>query len=343
MGQPLPNPTTLLFSKPCTFLFILIICILGFYTLHYPHASPPLSNPQTALRFRRNFLSSATNSTVAAYLRALTQHPHLAGTKPSLDTIHYVQSHFSGLGLQTHTAHYDALLSYPLRSSLSAHFSNGSHVDIPLSEPGLSDDGVVQPYHAYSPSGSAHAKVVFVNYGGGEDYRALEALGVNVSGCVVIARRGGELPRSEAVRNAEKHGAVAVLLYTEGDRRFNKGFERGVVMNGVGDPLSPGWGGVDGAERLDLDDPEVLKRFPNIPSLPLSAEAAGTILGSLGGAPAPPEWRAGVETVGPGPTVVNFTYEVSQMLWHCVLRDLELECSFDFGVLVVFCFLVVQR
>ncbi|XP_050381589.1 probable glutamate carboxypeptidase AMP1 [Argentina anserina] len=311
MVQPLPKPTKLLLSKPCTFLFLLIIiCILGFYTLHYPHASYPPSNRQTALRFRRDFLSSATNSTVAAYLRALTLHPHVAGTKPSLDTIHYVQSHFSDLGLQTHTAHYHALLSYPLRSSLSAHFSNGSHVDIPLSEPGLSrDDGVIKPYHAYSPSGSAHAEVVFVNYGREEDYRALEAAGANVSGCVVIARRGGELPRSEAVRNAERHGAEAVLLYTEGDVRFNEGFERGFVMSGVGDPLSPGWGGVDGAERLDLEDPEVLKRFPNIPSMPLSAGAAGAILATLGGASAPGEWRAGVERVGPGPTLVNFSYE----------------------------------
>ncbi|XP_024188888.1 probable glutamate carboxypeptidase AMP1 [Rosa chinensis] len=312
MGQPLLNPITLFISNPCTSsLSIFIICILGFYTLHYPHASPSPSNSQTALRFRRSFLSSATNATVAAYLRALTKHPHLAGTKPSLDTIHYVQSHLSGLGLQTHTAHYNALLSYPLHSSLSAHFSNGSHVDIPLAEPGLSHDGggVVQPYHAYSPSGSAHAKVVFVNHGSGEDYRALEALGVNVSGCVVIARRGGDLPRGEAIRNAEKNGALAVLLYTEGDSRYNQGFERGVVMNGVGDPLTPGWGGVDGAERLDLEDPEVLKRFPNVPSMPLSAEAAGNILGTLGGAPAPPEWRAGVERVGPGPTVLNFTYQ----------------------------------
>lgn len=183
-------------------------------------------------------------------------------------------------------------------------------MDVPLAEPGLSNNGVVPPYHAYSPSGSAHAKVVFVNYGRSEDYRALEELGVNVSGCVVIARRGGDMPRGEVIKKAEKHGALSVLLYSEWDSRYNKGFERGFVMDGVGDPLSPGWGGVDGAERLDMEDPEVLKRFPKIPSMPLSAEAAETILGTLGGAEAPAEWRSGVERVGPGPTVVNFTYQV---------------------------------
>ncbi|XP_048426425.1 probable glutamate carboxypeptidase AMP1 [Pyrus x bretschneideri] len=322
MVQPFPNSTTLFTSKPsptCTFFSLLIVCILGFYTLHSPQ--PALSsNSHSAFLFRQIFLSHATNATLSSYLHALTLHPHLAGTPPSLDTANFVGDHFLGLRLDTRSAHYNALLSYPLHSALSAHFSNGSRVDIPLTEPGLNNDldGVVPPYHAYSPSGSAHAKLAFANHGTDEDYRALGELGVSVSGCVVIVRRGDDVSRGEVVRKAEQNGALAVLLYTErgdGDASggFNKGFERGFVMNGVGDPLSPGWAGVDGAERLDLDDPEVLKKFPKIPSMPLSAEAAETLLGWLGGAPVPPAWReslpALVGGVGPGPTVVNFTYQ----------------------------------
>ena len=60
--------------------------------------------------------------------------------------------------------------------------------------------------------------------------------------------------------------------------RKREGFERGHVMRGgIGDPLSPGWSGVEGGESLGLEDSEVLKRFPKIPSLPLSAEAAERI------------------------------------------------------------------
>jgi N-acetylated-alpha-linked acidic dipeptidase len=304
--------STIFTSKPppvFTFLLLLVLCILGFYTLHYPHPAPSLSNPEAALRYRQIFLSSATNSTLASYLRALTQHPHIAGTKASLDTVNYVLSKFMDLDLETRTANYTALLSYPVHSSLSAHFSNGTVVDIPLAELAESAN-VVRPYHAYSPSGSAHAKVAFVNHGTDEDYRALGKLGVNVSGCVVIARKGG-LPRGVMVRKAETQGASAVLLYTEGDM-FKKGFERGTVMSGVGDPLSPGWAGVDGGERLHSEDSEVLKRFPRIPSMPLSAEAAEFILGSLGGAQSPPGWPTGVG-VGPGPTMLNFTYQVGAM------------------------------
>lgn len=312
MAEAFSKANTIFTSKPppiLTFLLLLVLCILGFYTLHYPHPAPSLSNPEAALRYRQIFVSSATNHTLASYLRALTQHPHLAGTTASLDTAHYVLSQFKDFGLETRTAKYTALLSYPLHSSLSAHFSNGTVVDVPLAELTESTN-VVRPYHAYSPSGSAYAKAVFVNHGTDEDYSALRKLGVNVSGCVVIARKGG-LPRGVIVRKAEAHGALAVLLYADGDS-FRKGFERGTVMSGVGDPLSPGWAGVDGGERLDSEDSEVSKRFPGIPSMPLSAEAAEAILGSLGGAQSPPEWQTRVG-VGPGPTMLNFTYQVGAM------------------------------
>ncbi|KAF5473420.1 hypothetical protein F2P56_010032 [Juglans regia] len=323
------KPSTIFTSKPfplCTFLLLLVLCILGFYTLLYPSTTPSSSKSQNALRFRQIFLSSANNNTLASYLRALTQHPHLAGTKASVDTTHYVLSHFKDLGLETRTAQYRALLSYPAHSSLSAHFINGTVLRLPLTEFTQVTPDVVPPYHAYSPSGSVYSKVVFVNHGTDEDYRALVALGVNASGCVVIARKG-DLPRGIVVQKAEAHGAVAMLLYAEGDK-FKKGFERGTVMRGVGDPLSPGWAGVDGGESLEMEETEVLRRFPKIPSMPLSAEAAGVILGSLGGATFPPEWRIGVGHVGPGPTILNFSYQgeervVSIHNVFAVIRGLE--------------------
>ncbi|KAF7818898.1 putative glutamate carboxypeptidase AMP1 [Senna tora] len=318
MVQFLSKPTTLFAAKPSplgTFIIILILCILSFRILHYPHHSssaPAPSTSQNASHFRHIFLSSSSNFTIASYLRALTLHPHLAGTKLASETARYVLNHFRDMGLQAHTVSYTALLSYPLHSSISAHFSDSSFVDLLVTETGRSD--VVPPYHAYSPSGSAYAKAVFVNYGRQEDYRALGVLGVNVSGCIVIARKGGGLSRGAVVETAEANGAVAVLTYADGDR-FRKGFERGHVMRGIGDPLSPGWGGIDGGEKLDLEDSEVLKRFPKIPSMPLSAEIAETILYSLGGAVVPQEWKSTIRSklrirnVGPGPTMLNFTYQ----------------------------------
>ena len=93
--------------------------------------------------------------------------------------------------------------------------------------------------------------------------------------------------------------------------------ERGTVLDGVGDPQTPGWTATDGdAERLAMNDDEVLKRFPTVASMPISAETADVILGSLEGSRVPHLWRdndlvGNFNRVGPGPTFLNFTYQVS--------------------------------
>ncbi|KAL8505251.1 hypothetical protein ACS0TY_016469 [Phlomoides rotata] len=306
-------------AKPtCTLLFLLILSLLALYiTFHHHHHHPPSAaarNHGDSPYYRNIFLSAASNYTIATYLRQLTLHPHLAGTPLSLSTALYVQSHFQSLGLTTHITNFSALLSYPTHSSLSAHFSNGTVLLVPLSEPHVPQNGVVPPYHAYSPSGSAYGEAVFLNYGREQDYRALIAQGVEVKGCVGLARRGAEMSRYEVLANAAARGVSAVLMYTEGD--FTEGVERGTVMNGLGDPLTPGWAGVEGGEKLDLDDPRVAGKFPGVPSLPVSQAAAESILRSLEGARMSLEWRESFQSgsrrigrVGPGPTMLNFTYE----------------------------------
>ncbi|CAF2111760.1 hypothetical protein HID58_082229 [Brassica napus] len=305
---PLRQPPPL-----CSFLFIIVLIVATFYTLHHPDATPPLLFSHNALTLRRLFLSSASNATVSSYLRALTRHPHLAGTKPSLDTLSYVTNHFQSLGLDTHLAEYEALLSYPAHISVAARFSNNTTVEFDLND-GPGDDDVVRPYHAYSPSGSAQGNVVFVNHGEERDYRALELIGVSVRDCVVLARKGESLGRGGIVKIAEAKGALGVLIYAENDGGGFGGIERGTVMRGIGDPVSPGWPGVVGGEKLSLEDDRVARRFPKIPSLPLSLRNAEIILASLGGARAPVEWRnsgrvGSGQRVGPGQTVVNMTLQ----------------------------------
>ncbi|KAL0333572.1 UNVERIFIED_CONTAM: putative glutamate carboxypeptidase AMP1 [Sesamum angustifolium] len=292
--------------------------------LHHPSPPPPSSPSAAKSRtntpyYRDTFLSSASNYTIAAYLRQLTLRPHLAGTPLSLSTALYVQSHFQSLGLTTHLTNFSVLLSYPHHSSLSARFSDGSVLPVALSEPTVPQNGVVAPYHAYSPSGSAYGEAVFLNYGREQDYHALGAQGVVVKGCVGIVRRGSGMSRYEVVANAAAHGVSAVLMYTEGE--YKEGVERGTVMNGLGDPLTPGWAGIEGGEKLDLNDPRVTEKFPAVPSLPVSEAAAESIIRSLEGPGVPYEWRESfkiggrrIRRVGPGPTMLNFTYEGEQKM-----------------------------
>ncbi|XP_076954931.1 putative glutamate carboxypeptidase AMP1 [Bidens hawaiensis] len=320
----LPKSTTIFTtstSPACTLIFIFNLCIISIYTLHRHHSPPP---PPTTLHhhppFSSTFLNSASNYTISTYLRHLTLHPHLAGTPPSTTTAAYVTSQFKSLNIQTHVTNYSVLLSFPVFSSLTAHFNSSrtSSAAVTLTEPGFGyvspnpGSEVVKPYHAYSPSGTAYGKAVYVNHGQEEDYLVLAAAGVNVHGCVAVVRRGGGMSRNAVAVKAGEKGVVAVVMYTDGT---GVGVERGTVLDGVGDPLTPGWASVIGdGERLRVEDSEVAGRFPGVPTLPVSEEAAGWILGSLGGPRVARLWKDGdvvrkFDRVGPGPTYLNFTYQ----------------------------------
>ena len=85
-------------------------------------------------------------------------------------------------------------------------------------------------------------------------------------------------------------------------------------MDGMGDPLTPGWASVADAERLGFDDPDLVKRFPAVPSMPVSSETAEEIMRTLEGGRVPEEWKGSLKSfvkgIGPGPTKLNFTYKV---------------------------------
>ena len=63
-------------------------------------------------------------------------------------------------------------------------------------------------------AGIGEGELVFVNYGLIEDYAMLDARGVSVKGKVVLARYGRSF-RGIKAREAEKRGAVALLIYTD--------------------------------------------------------------------------------------------------------------------------------
>uniref|UniRef100_A0A0D9ZE76 glutamate carboxypeptidase II n=1 Tax=Oryza glumipatula TaxID=40148 RepID=A0A0D9ZE76_9ORYZ len=257
-------------------------------------------------------LSEGANATIAADLRALTAGPHLAGTGAAAGAAARVLSGFRAAGLRTLTREYTPLLSYPGHASLALLRADRTLLaDLSLDEPADVGRRLVRPYHAYAPSGGAVAEAVFVNLGREEDYLTLERLGVSVRGRVAVAIRGGGY-RGGVVRRAAERGAAAVLIAGHADG----GVERGtVILGGPGDPLTPGWAATAGAERLDFDHEDVKRRFPAIPSMPVSGKTASAIIRTLGGPALPVEWQTGVGLpvdvggVGPGPTLVNFTYQ----------------------------------
>src|SRR5690606_8516192 len=167
--------------------------------------------------------------------------------------------------------------------------------------------------NGYSGTGDVTGDVVYVNYGLIEDYAQLDSLGVSVKGKIAIARYGRSF-RGIKAREAEKRGALALLMYSdpaddgyvrgevypEGPYRNARGVQRGSVMNGAGDPSTPGYPSTAGAPRVPLDSMPV----PRIPVLPLSYGNATELLRDVGGASIPQSWQGGLAFryhVGPGP------------------------------------------
>ncbi|XP_065006793.1 probable glutamate carboxypeptidase VP8 isoform X1 [Musa acuminata AAA Group] len=334
MPPPLPPKPLQPNRASLSFLFLFLLSLVVYVSLSPSRKTPSPSSSSSSSRNapadsfsapHRLFLSlhPGANATIAAHLRALTLRPHLAGTPAAARTASYVISHLRAAGLRVALADYYPLLSYPASASLALLRPDGALVKpLPLAEPADLEAAAVPPYHAYSPSGSAVAPPVYVNYGREDDYSALDRLGVDVRGCVAVVRRGGGY-RGAVVARAAARGVAAVLMFKAAD---HGGVERGtVLLGGVGDPLTPGWAAPNtaaadgGGERLAADDEEVRRRFPKIPSLPVAEVVAMEILRTLGGPPMPRGWGEGLPSaaksgVGPGPTLVNFTYQEDRKL-----------------------------
>ena len=81
-----------------------------------------------------------------------------------------------------------------------------------LTEDVVNDDetshnqNAVPTFHGYGCAGNVSAKLVYVKYGGIDDFKALKKAGISVKGKIVIVRYGGQF-RGIKVRAAEFAGA----------------------------------------------------------------------------------------------------------------------------------------
>ncbi|KAG7165785.1 N-acetylated-alpha-linked acidic dipeptidase 2-like 2 [Homarus americanus] len=157
-------------------------------------------------------------------------------------------------------------------------------------------------------SSEAGRGVVYVNFGRVEDFDKLEELGVNVSGCIAIARYG-KIFRGNKLLHAQERGAKGMILFSDpGDVAQEgvadddvypytwwlpgTGMQRGTTYMGSGDPLTPGWSSTANAYRLTMEDADL----PKIPCQPIGYDDARVILEKMGGMAAPDEaWKGGLD------------------------------------------------
>ena len=140
-----------------------------------------------------------------AHLKYLTSEEHMAGTKGDLKMADYVHRKFQSYGLiNSVIEEMPATLSFPKAEPPSLELIDVSKsADTPtilfkaaLAEKILPEDHTSDSwlrnhtFLGYSPSGEVMESVVYANFGRPEDFDALEKLGVNVKGKIVLVRYG---------------------------------------------------------------------------------------------------------------------------------------------------------
>lgn len=240
------------------------------------------------------------------HMRTLAARPHVAGTPAQVATADHVLRAMASWGLDTMRVAFEVYLPYHDSTVVEVIGSRRERLD--LTEPALAGDPTTaEPawpaMNGYSGAGDVTAPVVYVNYGLPADYAVLDSLGVSVRRKVVLARYGRSF-RGIKAREAERHGAAALILYSDplddgflqgeiypdGPMRNPFGVQRGSIKNGQGDPSTPGWASVPGARRLS----EAEMDLPGIPVVPLGYGNAERILRQLDGASVPNPWQGGL-------------------------------------------------
>ena len=231
-----------------------------------------------------NALAVPTPENARAWLRTLTEEPHVAGTKADYKTAVFVRDKLRDWGWEAKLEEYEVLLNYPVvdfagpagaMTTPKLELLRPNQMALsPMESPNPADKDSASrdafpAFHGYGVSGAATGQVVYANYGRIEDFTALEKLGIVVKDRIVLVRYG-ELFRGLKVRNAQQRGAKGILIYSDpGDDGYAKGdvypvgpyrsgsaIQRGSVQFlslGPGDPSTPNGASVKGAKRLPID------------------------------------------------------------------------------------------
>jgi N-acetylated-alpha-linked acidic dipeptidase len=255
-------------------------------------------------------------TTASANSQELSRETHVAGTAAQARTRDYVVAQMKSWGLETDVRSYNVWMPHP--TSVRVARVSPEPKQFALAEPLVKGDPTTSlaqypTVNGYSGQGDVTADVVYVNYGLIEDYAQLDSMGVSVKGKIAIARYGRSY-RGIKAREAEKHGAVALLIYSDpqddgfvvgdvypdGPMRNSSGVQRGSILNPDGDPSTPGYGSTAGVPRIAPDRMEI----SHIPVVPIGYGNAGELLKYVRGPAGPRGWQGGLSFhyhVGPGP------------------------------------------
>ncbi|MBW8686868.1 transferrin receptor-like dimerization domain-containing protein [Chitinophaga rhizophila] len=305
-----------------------------FLLMHGVYAQQKLSgftgeHAQQQLELEARFDKSLSASSIGNNIKTLSAKQHYLGLPRDKWVADNILQQFKTYGWDAKLETYQVLFPTPRTRVLEASYPAGYKAV--LKEPALKEDpSTGQPdelpsYNAWSADGDVTGELVFVNYGLPEDYEYLERLGIDVKGKIVIAKYGRSW-RGIKPKVAQEHGAIGTLIYSDpkddgyyqgdvypvGPYKSEYGVQRGSIMDMViypGDPLTPGVGATENAQRLERSAATNLLK---IPVLPISYHDAAPLLEALAGPVAPESWRGALPFtyhIGPGKAKVHLKLE----------------------------------
>ncbi len=277
----------------------------------------------------QSFQRAISANDIGRFSRTVSKRPQLIGSPGNRRAFKHSVKTLRGYGLRVKGASYDVYISRPekIQVTMTKPFRREARVKEPRFPWQRYYDEVVVGYNAYSPKGDVTGELVYANYGLPADYEALEKLGVNVRGKIVIVRYG-ESFRGVKAKVAEDHGAKGLIIYSDpeddgyvkgpvfpnGPWKDANGIQRGsieYIFDYPGDPLTPGLPSTPGTPRLDPAD---ATNLPKIPTTPLSYGEAEPMLKALTGPEAPESFQGGLRFkyhVGPGPTETRLNLDIA--------------------------------
>lgn len=255
------------------------------------------------------FLQGPDATSAKQNLRYITSKPHVAGTTGDHIMADFMVDQFESLGIPNVSVFdLSVLLNYPdappKLTLMSTHDPKDVLYEAKLSEDVLDFDDTSDTiwrnhtFHGYGASGNVTAPMVYANYGRPQDFDALEYAGVNVADKIVLVRYG-KCFRGLKVMNAQKRGALGVLIYSDpmddgfkigevyprGPWRPESGVQRGSVQFNskcAGDPMRADPRYNDTLETI-CGVKDYTELIPKIPSLPISYGDARPLLKHMGG------------------------------------------------------------
>ncbi|HEX5819118.1 MAG TPA: PA domain-containing protein, partial [Gemmatimonadales bacterium] len=187
-------------------------------------AAMPGFMPAAAERERAlesSLVAGADTVTLQRHVRTLSGWARVAGSSGSRAAADYVLEQFAAFGLEPVRAEFEVYLPHQDSAvvELLRPASEGGVLRLALEEPPVAGDvesaSAAWPVlNGQSGVGDVQAPLVYVNRGLPADYRTLDSLGVSVRGAIAIARYGGSF-RGIKAREAERHGALALILYSD--------------------------------------------------------------------------------------------------------------------------------